>query len=256
MHYIKSSDIVDKFDINQNDILWIASDIKRFLYVALKNHERVDLNKFIDSFLSKIGPGGTLVFPTFNWGFCRRELFDFKNTPSQTGILSSTALARKDFSRTLHPIYSFAVSGRFKEQLISLRNQSSFGEDSPFAFMSENHAKMLIIDLPYQNSFTFVHYVEEREQVVYRYLKYFTADYLDENGVKDKRTYSMYVRDIDRGVLTNIEPIGKVLEDRGVSQKKVINGIVFKLIHLHKALSIITDDIRNNQAKNLHIIKE
>jgi aminoglycoside 3-N-acetyltransferase len=222
----------------------------------MRNGEKLDLNLLIESFIEKIGQNGTLLFPTFNWGFCSGEGFDYKKTPSKTGALTNAALKRNDFMRTQHPIYSFAVWGKDSKKLFEMDNKSSFGSDSPFAYLHRNKAKMLIIDLDYQRSFTYAHYVEECEKVSYRYMKDFTSSYIDHERKKSVRTYSMYVRDIEKGVVTSLNPIGGELERRGVSTLKNINDVDFYLIDLFYAFDVIQNDIRNNNAKNLYMVDQ
>ena len=50
-----------------------------------------------------------ILFPTFNWDFCKGKSFNYNNTRSMTGSLSNVALKRPDFKRSKNPIYSFAV---------------------------------------------------------------------------------------------------------------------------------------------------
>ncbi|OMF96839.1 AAC(3) family N-acetyltransferase [Paenibacillus sp. FSL R7-0337] len=254
--YVPYDQIVEQFDIQRGDILLIGSDITRLAIEASKNGERVDFDVFINSFLDKIGPEGTLLFPTFNWGYCSEKPFDYFHTVSLTGALTKAALKRSDFFRTKHPIYSFAVWGKHKEYLCGLRNESSFGSDSPFAFMHRERAKMLIIGLDYQRSFTFVHYVEEVEQVPYRFKKHFTSTYIDQDGVSSKRTYSMYVRDLYRGVVTFINPMGQLLEDAGVSVHTRINNNDYYWIDLAGAFDLIQRDIREQDGKHLYVIQQ
>lgn len=64
---------------------------------------------------------------------------------------------------------------------------------------------MIIVDLPLQDSFTFVHYVEQCFKVSYRHNKSFTSFYIDEKGCKELKTYNMFVR--VNNVLTYIYPL-------------------------------------------------
>ncbi|EOI6144534.1 AAC(3) family N-acetyltransferase [Campylobacter coli] len=107
-----------------------------------------------------------LAIHTFNWNFCRGIAYDILKSKSQTGALGNIALKRSDFRRTKHPIYSFAVVGKFQNELVTLQNKGAFDSNSPFNFMYKNNAKMIIVNLPLQDSFTFVHYVEECLKVV------------------------------------------------------------------------------------------
>ena len=170
------SDFVDKIPIDSGDTILFSSDVTRIGLWFHKNHEHLDLNAFLDLLVEKVGSDGTILFPTYNWDFCGGKTFDYKNTLSKTGTISQAALQHSGFRRTQHPIYSWAVSGKDKDFLCSLENTDSFGQDSPFNYLYEKHGKNIILDVSMQNSFTFVHYVEECVGVSYRYIKNFTAD--------------------------------------------------------------------------------
>jgi aminoglycoside 3-N-acetyltransferase len=252
IEYIKYTDIIKKLNINEGDIVFISSDIKKLLWNSRTNGEVFDPNKFIDSIILAIGNSGTLLFPTFNWDFCKGIQFNYYETKCKTGVLGQTALKRQDFKRTKHPIYSFAVWGKDKDLLCGLENQSSFGEDSPFAYMHKNKAKNILIDIDYKNCFTFVHYVEEQVgNIHYRYLKNFTADYRDDDNRLYNKTYSMFVRNLDIDVQNTINPIGNVFEQKNVSKKYLINESEFILVDLYEAYPIIEDDIINNRSRNI-----
>ncbi|HEV3093354.1 MAG TPA: AAC(3) family N-acetyltransferase [Solirubrobacteraceae bacterium] len=162
-----------------------------------------------------IGVAGTLIMPTFNFGFCSGETFDVRSTPSQMGVLTELVRTDPRARRVRHPIYSFAVLGALAEEAARLRNFSSYGADSLFAKLVEWDAKIMVIGLSYNNSMTFFHYVEEMEGCKYRYMKSFTAPYVDELGNGSERTYTMFVRDLERGVVTAVDPMGELLEREG-----------------------------------------
>jgi aminoglycoside 3-N-acetyltransferase len=255
MCYIPFREALQSLEIKKGDILYVSSDIKRLLILMLKNEKIFDPNLIIDTLQNIVGTEGTLLFPTFNWDFCKGLPFDYSNTPSKTGSLSKTALQRKDFKRTKHPIYSFAVWGRYQDFLCSLENTDSFGLGSPFDFVYKQHGINFIIDVDYQNCFTFVHYVEEAVGVTYRYIKEFTSTYIDKDLNITPKTYSMYVRDLELETEININPIGEVFEARKIAKKKIINGLPFILINLNQAFDIVKDDILNNRSKKVALYK-
>jgi aminoglycoside 3-N-acetyltransferase len=63
---------------------------------------------------------------------------------------------------------------------------------------------------------TFYHYVEEQLQVPYRYHKRFTAPYADLSGAVETKTYGLFVRDVERQVLTDVDRMGEKLWNDGV----------------------------------------
>ncbi|MBO4903117.1 MAG: DUF4910 domain-containing protein [Lachnospiraceae bacterium] len=250
--YIPLRELASHLHLHKGDRIFVTSDVKQLLYDLITHEDETDLQILIDGIIREIGEEGTLVFPTFNWAFCRGEAYDHYKTPCKTGSLGKLALARDDFKRTKHPIYSFAVWGKGQEELCAMDNHSSFGIDSPFTYMLEHGFRNLFIDKDLQHSFVFVHYVEETVgPVPYRYLKDFTADYTDDKGVTRKATYSMNVRDLDLDVENVIYAYEPEFEEKGVMERFFVNGLEYKLIELQGAFPIIAEDVRHNRSRRL-----
>lgn len=250
--YVRLREIAGRLGICKGDALLISSDMKGLLFQCLEHGDETDLNIFLESLMDTVGSEGTILIPTFNWDFCKGIAFDYCRTPCRTGSLGKIALKRTDYVRTRHPIYSFAVWGRDAAKLYAMENKDSFGQDSPFAYLKEVRAKNLFIDVSYQNSFTFAHYAEEWEgNVPYRYVKDFTAGYIDEHGKEEERTYSMFVRDLDRNVYVTIDPMEKQFLEAKAVQRYLINGVDFGLLDLEKAYELMKNDILYNRSRNL-----
>ena len=250
--YVSLADYAGKMDISKGDVILVSSDVRKMMWDAVIHKDERDLNLFIDGLIDATGPDGTVIFPTYNWNFCSGVPFDVRSTSCMTGVVGETALKRRDFIRTWHPIYSFAVHGFFQNRLLEMKNSDSFGLDSPFAFFRENNVKNYIIDVTLQHCFTFAHFVEEQSGCVnYRYLKKFTGDYYDENGVCTSRTCSMFVSNLDLDVITTIDPIEEDFLKTGVERKIFINSSEIKKIELGRAYDILLDDIVNNRSRKL-----
>ena len=84
---------------------------------------------------------------------------------------------------------------------------------------------------------TFHHHVEEMMSVPYRYMKNFTGDYIDLDGNKLEKTYSIYVRNLNEKVQTELEPIGKKLSK--VTKKTLTS---FQRFH-QKVLELIDKNV-------------
>ena len=250
--YIPIRELASHFKLNKGDNVFVTSDVKALLYDCIQHGDETDIQIIIDGIIDIIGPEGTLVFPTFNWAFCRGEAYDHYKTPCKTGSLGKEALKRPDFRRTKHPIYSFAVWGKGQEEMCAIDNHSSFGIDSPFTYMMEHNFRNLFIDKDLQHSFVFVHYVEETVgPVPYRYLKDFTADYTDDKGHTRKATYSMNVRDLGLDVENVIYAYEPEFIEKGVMQRFFINDLEYKIIELKEAFPIIAEDVRHNRSRRL-----
>ena len=168
-----------------------------------------------DSLLDAIGIDGTLVLPLYNFDFPKTGFFDINNTPSQMGVLTELGRLSPDSVRTGHPIYSFSVVGKHKYLFKDIDNISGYGKDSPFALIKELNGKIAIIGLTDQDSMTSYHFVEESNNVNYRYFKDFSGVYFNFKGEKKKKTYKLFVRNIEKGVLTDVNRMMEYLWEKG-----------------------------------------
>ncbi|MDR2870407.1 MAG: AAC(3) family N-acetyltransferase [Deferribacteraceae bacterium] len=242
---------IDHFDIKSVPVL-ISSDLTSLAKLTVDNGEIFKVNNFIDTIIEKVGNNGTILIPTYNWDFCKGIDFDYKQSACQTGSLGKAALKRSDFKRTQHPIYSFAVWGKDQNVLCEMNNKSSFGNDSPFAYLRTMHAKNLFIDVDLKQAFTYVHSVEEAVgSSVYRFLKDFTAGYINEYGQRNVCTYSMFVRKLELNVQNTINPLEELFIAANVMERYSINQITFRLLDLHCAHDIVANDILYNCSRSI-----
>lgn len=243
--------LIGKMNLQKEDKIFIASDIQKLGLQFYELGERFDLDYFIEKLQEEIGEKGTLIFPTYNWDFCKGVTFDYKKTKSKTGALSQKALTRKDFVRTKHPIYSFAVWGKDSEKLYSMNNISSFGSDSPFAYFEKENYKMIFLDVSFTDSLTFTHYLEEKLNVEYRFLKSFKGKYIDENNLESEREYSMYVRYLDFEVGHNMDKIEEMAEKNNILKVDNFYNIPIKSCYLQEIGTLIEKDIKENGSLNI-----
>lgn len=169
----------------------------------------------LGSLLEAVGPEGTMLFPLFNFDFTKGVPFDIRTTPSKMGVLTEMARVHPQAVRSGHPIYSFAAIGKHADRF-NVDNNSGYGPDSPFAILRELDGKIAVLDLDDLNSMTFYHHIEEMHEVDYRYHKKFTGEYTDAQGETNTRTYGLFVRDIERGVITDVNPMGELLWEKGI----------------------------------------
>ncbi len=242
-------EIPGKLAIQSDNTILIASDISKLAYHAAKSGLRFDADKFIDSLKEKFKTG-TLLFPAFVNHSSYQSSFDSLHSIPETGTLSLAAFKRKDFTRTSDPLHSFMVWGKHSNELMQLKNKSTFGADSVFGFLHRNAAKMLLIDIDLQHSFTFAHYVEEQERVRYREWKNYTIHCRDQNGHSEWRNIRFYEK--KNGVMINLEGLRNIFLMNGAASELYINNSSFTIIDLQKSFELIQKDIQTNKASNLH----
>jgi aminoglycoside 3-N-acetyltransferase len=112
--------------------------------------------------------------------------------------------------------------------------------------LRELDAKIMVIGLSYTHSMTFFHHIEQMEGVDYRYVKAFTGRVTDENGETFKDTFTMLVRDVDKGVLTEVDPMGAVLEDRGVVTLHSIGEAEVKMMRANDVYLVTAEEMKKN----------
>lgn len=244
-------------EIKKGDILYVVSDILELSKEAKKNKERFNVSSFLEALQKKTGEEGTILLPTFNWDFCKDKPFDYKKTPGKTGALGNKALKTGSYRRSKHPLYSFAIWGKYKEQLCDIDPPNAFGEGTIFEFLYKKKAKALIIGLPILSGLTFIHQVESMVEVPYRYNKNFTGKYIDEKGNESEKTYSMYVRDLELNPLhiNGFLPLGNIIEGKKISKKYTINTVDFNVLSLYDITTIIKNDILENDSRNMYVYK-
>lgn len=238
---------VSLLDIEPGDLIDVASDLMCFALYCRKNKMEFDANGLIDALQKKVTDQGTIMIRTFNWDFNHGIDFDINKTKSGVGALGNVAMARPDFKRTKHPIYSWWVWGKDTEALTALDNSSSFGEGTPFDYLYNHKGKQVTLgNAP--ASCTQIHHCEALAKVPYRYDKSYTGGYIDENGERTERTYSMHVRPWDLSVNTaNLieEPyFAEYFKDKGVlCEKKFLDYFSAKTYRLKEFTDLVMKDL-------------
>jgi aminoglycoside 3-N-acetyltransferase len=226
--------------VEEGDVLLVHSSYKSF--------GEVDggPQTVIRALEAALGADGTLIMPTFNFDFNKGVPWDVRTTPSRMGIL--TEFVRKDprAKRVFHPFYSFAILGKYAEMLGSLRYKSAYERNSVFGKLRDLNAKIMVIGLSYNDSMTFFHHIEQMEGVDYRFLKQFTGEVTDENGNTYTDTFEMLVRDIDKGVKTMVDPMGKLMEEAGVIKSAKIGEADVRLMKANEVYEFTAREMKRD----------
>lgn len=114
--------------------------------------------------------GKTLLFPTFNYDFCRTHVYDPSSDPCQVGTFNEYVRQLFPEQRTLTPVFNFCI---YNNRSFSLQPaENPFSEASTFGELIKNDAAILFFGASFSAN-TFIHYVEERFGIGYRYIKLF-----------------------------------------------------------------------------------
>jgi aminoglycoside N3'-acetyltransferase len=163
-----------------------------------------------------IGEGtGTLVVPTFNFGFANGRPFDQAATPAEEmGVFPEYVRQQPSVRRSPHPMQSIAATGYYAKDLCDRDTSSAFDPGSAFERMVELDFKLLLLGADVRFT-SLVHYPEQRMKVPYRYWKEFTGQVRLIGKPPEVRTYRMFARDMTIDPLVNCAPVRELLLERG-----------------------------------------
>jgi aminoglycoside 3-N-acetyltransferase len=203
-----------------------------------------------------LGAEGTLIMPTFNFDFNKGIPWDVRKTRSKMGALTEVVRVDPRAKRVFHPFYSFAILGRHAEKLGSLRYKSSYERNSVFGKLRDLDGKIMVIGLSYNDSMTFFHHIEQMEGVDYRFLKQFTGEVTDENDNTYTDTFEMLVRDIDKGVMTMVDPMGALMEQAGIVKIRKIGEADVKLMKANEVYEFTVREMKRDPHLLYYIKKD
>lgn len=135
----------------------------------------------------------TCGVPTFTFSFCNGEEYNVQKSRSKMGVLNEYVRRLPEAKRSADPLMSVALMGR-EMNLIDALSRHSIGEDSFFDRVHRHcGARFLFLGVNFYKCFTYLHYVEERERVPYRYDRDFTGNITDGDRTYED-TYKLFVR--------------------------------------------------------------
>lgn len=198
-HYIDISDIKDSFEevgLRKGDTVMLHCDaMVTAQFPPEPNAKRFDL--LLDVLEEILGEDGTLVVPTFTYSFTQGDVFDIRHSPSSVGVISEYFRNRTGVVRSSDPIFSVAAKGRHANRFADSNSKDCFGAGSAFELLLALQGKILCLGCSLDRV-TFVHYVEQRCGVDYRYYKEFSGEIIDLDGRRQFHTVRFYVRDLTR----------------------------------------------------------
>lgn len=193
------------------ETLLVHSSSVRLMYACKTKNRAFCPEDIINSFLSALGPDGTLLIPLFNFSVINERVFDIRNTPSAMGAITEAARKHPAALRTEHPFLSFAVIGRHAEKFAALRDYTGIGPASPFALLHQMGGRVGALDLEDNKCMSFYHHVEQALNVPYRFIKDVDVAYTDVTGTSSTRSFGYYARDWDNNIITDVTRAGEEL---------------------------------------------
>jgi aminoglycoside 3-N-acetyltransferase len=238
--------------VSKGDSLMIHSSLFSLGRVQPGVQQGEVVGTVIEVLQEAVGGEGSLIFPTFTLSFCRTGHFDVQNTRSEMGALSEAARKMEMAVRTRHPVYSVAVLGPIFEILAQADTQTCFGEGSLFDRLhqlnlteaSGGKVKFLTIGIGVPpNAITYLHYLEEKMKVPYRYHKVFEG-FLIEGGVRKSVRTRFYVRDLEGDVVFDGNVCWALWQKHKISTTRQLGNSMVCLLREKDVHDVTVDAIR------------
>ncbi len=203
--------------LEKGDTVMVHSDVGVFGKLGKIYDKEEFLDSILNAFLNVLGEEGTLIVPTFTYSFCRKEVFDVKNSPSKVGVFSEHVRRKRQAVRSLEPIFSCAGIGKFSRDMLRDMGNECFGQGSIFDKLYRINGKLMLFGRPFD--ITYMHYVENAFKVSYRFNKTFSGVVIDENSRRYNCSVDYYVRHLDRNINYKMENLGDKLLGEGLLKK-------------------------------------
>lgn len=235
-------DVLGKIGIERNDRLFVHSDLKLFGKINPQITKEEYIDAFIQALMDLVGENGTLIVPTFSYSFCKGDIYDPENTPSDVGILTERFRKINSVVRTLDPIFSTTIWGNKKEYYKDI-GTDCFGENSIFQKIYIDDFKIVFIG----NTFdiTYMHFIEQDYKVPYRYIKKFKGKVVI-NGELKECTFSYNVRPLDSDIDYDLNKISNFLDSKCVLKKSDLGYSLVRLVTAVDAYNKITEEFKGN----------
>lgn len=156
----------------------------------------------------------TVCMPTFTFSFCNGENYNIQSSKSRMGALNEHFRKRSDATRSADPLMSVAAIGEDLDLVQKLGIQST-GSNSTFDKLdSRRNVKFLFLGVHLGDCFTYMHYLEWKARVPYRYDREFKGEVFDSEASTSVAKL-LFVR--YNGVVPNDASYtyGEMLHDRG-----------------------------------------
>lgn len=157
------------------EYIYLTSDLRGFI----KKYDIKNPDKLCESIIKNLlNHNKTILIPTYS--FTTKGIFWTNKTPTNLGYFSKWAIKQKKYFRTVHPIFSFCVIGD-KVNTFKDVGKSAYGKKSVWQKLLMNKSSLLHIGRPFSLGNTIIHFVEQKVDAKYRFIKYFNTKVFNKN---------------------------------------------------------------------------
>src|SRR4051794_33954570 len=231
-----------------DDVLYLHSG----LATALRAEGRTPEEK-VDTVLSGVRdavPDGVLAMPTYTYSFTKGEPFDLERTPSTVGALTERFRHTAGVRRTPDPIFSSAVLGTLSPEwegpLFEVGDKDCFGDASIFEYFRQVDGWLGFLGIGFEYA-TYVHRIEQRLDVPYRYRKPFSGEVTSPQNPPRTVTAVYNVRRLDEDVVTDFGPLEARLREAGhLREHRIERGPRLALVRARAVAEVAEREVARN----------
>ena len=199
---------------------------------------------FFEAIMAVLGEKGALVVPTFTYSFPRKQVFDtLESASSAMGTFAEWVRCHPDSIRSEDPCYSVAAIGGDAKSLVNKAPQNSFGDGSFFERFCRNGGKVL--NMNFDAGSTFIHYVERKLEVPYRFDKSFSG-VIARNGEMHPASSTIWVRYLSDDALEfDSKPFNKLARENDIFHVEPLGRGQIGLISARDTYKLISETLPN-----------
>ena len=233
---LSSIDIKEKYIIIHSDITGLV-----FKNFSVKRLWEIIFHSF--------GCRKTYIFPTFTFSFNKKKIWDYRNTKSETGILSEYFRTNVANKRTIHPLHSVAIFSKNNSKNLKHLSNSSFGKGSIWEwFSTSKNVCNIALGLDLDGGATFCHFVEEFLKVKYRKKVNLHGKVYDKKKKLIKKKYTYFARKKDKKIINNWAKCEKDLKKNKLIDTHYIGKDSYKILKMNTFR--VTKFLVNKLSKN------
>jgi aminoglycoside N3'-acetyltransferase len=177
--------LIEKLEVGSGEIIYLGIDMARLplpRWPTALTREAIRLREerwcaFVyERILNRIGSAGTLLVGAFSYSCSNPSVpFVLEESASEIGPFTNWVRRQSNAVRSLHPIFSVAGIGARAEEILGSVGSSAFGPISPFGRISTLAGRFVNLGIPFRQSLTYVHHLEQCYGCNHRYNKVLTT---------------------------------------------------------------------------------
>ncbi|MBI4022235.1 MAG: AAC(3) family N-acetyltransferase [Candidatus Andersenbacteria bacterium] len=234
--------------VHEGSDVFVHADLQSLGKIGEVRSREAFAQIFIDVLSDAVGEAGTLIMPTFTYSFCRDEVYDPQRSPSRVGLLGEQFRQLPGVVRSRDPIFSVAAHGA-RQAYYTAVGEDCFGEQSVFAKLYQRDATFIFIGETFD--MTYLHYVEQRVGVSYRYRQRFSGFVRGETLIPAIAIY--FVRPQDGSVRYDLNALRYYLERRGVVQSVPLGASFVRGARAQPVYANLAEELRRDERFLLNV---